>query len=153
MANLEIKNQADKLFKLLSKQNAVFVERAKLFATIAKEDEKLRQEGIKIEESVAELRFSLGEMMKNSDETSVDTKNYTATCKVSKDVLSIIDDEVALKWVKNQKGITNKDYIKVKESLDKVKFKKLAQLEIAKGNEVEGVKVEDSYSVSIKIKS
>ena len=125
---------------------------AKVAAEYAKVAKKVKAEQFEIDnlsKQIKEERSSLGKLLDKNGIKTHKTEDYTASLKVTRNVI-IEDDDKAMGWVKSQKNITNKDYIRVKESLDKAVFKKFAKLQLAKGVKIEGVKSEEQCTIAFK---
>lgn len=98
---------------------------------------------------IGDTRIELGKLLHESGEKNIEVDDYKITGRYQKKVV-IKDDEQAISWIKSNSRLTNKEWIKVKESLDKTKFKKFAEIELMKGTKIEGVEEEETYTTMVK---
>lgn len=107
-----------------------------------------------IDEQSDILRKELANLLVENNQKEIKVGKIKLVEKTTLNKIVIKDDVAVINWIKSQKSLTNKDWIKISETLEKTKFKKFVELKLAeleKGHQLEiaGVDVVDEHTVAV----
>lgn len=147
-------HQSQDAKSIINKIELLMLESEKLDNQIEKKMEKIKPILSERDEKLSEinsLRSELTQIMRDTDEKNVETTLHKVSRRDTTKV-QILDDNAVIEWIKKTPNVRKSDYVVVKEQLNKTPFKSYAKVELMKGKEIDGVKLEESSTVSFKKK-
>lgn len=104
---------------------------------------------IDLKEEEFKLRKELAKRIKNSGLAKIEYMNKKYGIRETERVY-ISDSDKVMAWIKAQKNIVNKQYIRVEEKLNVAKFKKFALLKIKSGEKIPETKIDTELTLVVK---